>query len=180
MKLSEVKEYVIREYSVKRWEELERSYNYKLYNSSTKERIKKLRNIGLFIKFINNPTKREQKVAIMDNWRNFQYIDNPSDEIKLYAIKKNGVAIQYIKNPTEEMKKEAIKCNFEAIQYIENPSEELQLLAVKYSYFSLQYIHNPSDEVLKEALKDKNSIEYMLKHLKNDLKGMKKELEKEK
>ena len=171
MKLSELKDYVIREYGKEEWEKVERSYNYKLYNSSTEERIKKLRNIGLFIKFINNPTKREQKVAIMDNWRNFQYIDNLSDEIKLYAIKKNGVAIQYIKNPTEEMKKEAIKCNFEAIQYIENPSEELQLLAVKCSYFSLQYIHNPSDEVLKEALKDKNSIEYMLKHVKNDLKG---------
>lgn len=170
MKLSELKDYVIREYGKEEWEKVERSYNYKLYNSSTEERIKKLRNIGLFIKFINNPTKREQKVAIMDNWRNFQYIDNPSDEIKLYAIKKNGVAIQYIKNPTEEMKKEAIKCNFEAIQYIENPSEKLQLLAVRCSYLSLQYIHNPSDEVLKEALKDKNSIEYMLKHVKNDLK----------
>ena len=150
MKLSELKEYEIREYGEKRWEELEQSDIYELYNSSAKERIKMLRNLGLFVKFINNPTKREQKVAIKQHWRNLQYIDNPS----------------------EKLKREAINCAFTAIQYIENPSEELQLLAVKHSYFSLQYIHNPSDEVLKEALRHKNcSIEYILKHVKNDLKG---------
>lgn len=35
MKLSELKEYEIREYGEKRWEELEQSSLYKLYNSST-------------------------------------------------------------------------------------------------------------------------------------------------
>ena len=149
MKLSELKDYVIMEYGNERWEELEKSYIYELYNSSTKERIKRLMLYGEFIKFINKPTKREQKVAIRKNWRNLQYIDNPSEELKI----------------------EAIKCIHTAIQYIDNPSEELQLLAVKQSYFSLPYLHNPSDEVLKEALKDKNcSIDYMLKHIKNDLK----------
>lgn len=128
MKLSELKEYEIREYGEKRWEELEQSSLYKLYNSSTEERIEILRCHGELIKYINNPTKREQKVAIKQNWRSLQYIDNPS--------------------------------------------EELQLQAVRQCYFSLLYLHNPSDKVLKEALKDKNcSIIDMLKHLKNDLKG---------
>lgn len=156
MKLSEVKEYVIREYGAKRWEEVERDYIYEIYNSSTEERIERLMFHGEFIRYINIPTKREQKVAIKQNWRNIQYIDNPSEEIKLYAIKQNG----------------------DAIQYIENPSEELKLLAVKICYLSLQYIHNPSDELLKEALKNKNSIIDMLKHIKNDLKGRKKRIRK--
>lgn len=171
MKLSELKEYEIREYGEKRWEELEKSYIYELYNSSAEERIKRLRNYGELIKYINNPTKREQKVVIKQNWRNLQYIDNPSEEIKLYAIKQHGEAIQYIHNPSEELKKEAINCIHTAIKYIENPSEELQLLVVSITYFSLEYLHNPSDKVLKEALRHKNcSIEYILKHVKNDLK----------
>ena len=98
----------------------------------------------------------------------------PKEE-QLKAVKERGDDIKYIKNPSEELKIEAIKCIHTAIQYIDNPSEELQLLAVKQSYFSLLYLHNPSDEVLKEALKDKNcSIDYMLKHIKNDLKGRRK------
>jgi putative uncharacterized protein (fragment) len=178
MKLSEVKEYVIREYGAKRWEEVERDYIYEIYNSSTEERIERLMFHGEFIRYINIPTKREQKVAIKQNWRNIQYIDNPSEEIKLYAIKQNGDAIQYIENPSEELKIEAVKSNFTSIRYINNQSEELKLLAVKICYLSLQYIHNPSDELLKEALKNKNSIIDMLKHIKNDLKGRKKRIRK--
>nr|DAX76986.1 MAG TPA: protein of unknown function (DUF4116) [Caudoviricetes sp.] len=171
MKISELKDIIIKEFGEEEWQSFKEKRMYKIYNLPAKERIKELRWYGGLIAYINKPTKKEQKVAIMNNWRNFQFIDNPSDEIKLYAIKKNGLAIQYIKNPTEEMKKEAIKCNYEAIKYIENPSEELQLLALSISHYSLFYMHNLSERVMKEAVKgDIFDKACTLKYIENDLK----------
>lgn len=170
MKISELKDIIIKEFDEEKWQSFKEKEMYKVYNLPAKERIKKLRWYGGLIAYINKPTKKEQKAAIMNNWRNFQFIGNPSDEIKLYAIKQNGLAIQYIKNPTEEMKKEAIKCNYEAIKYIENPSEELQLLALSISHYSLFYMHNLSERVMKEAVKGDNFDKACaLKYIENDL-----------
>ena len=148
MKISELKNIIIKEFGEEEWKSFKEKIMYKIYNLPAKERIKELRWYGGLIAYINKPTKKEQKVAIMNNWRNFQYIDNPSDEIKLYAIKKNGVAIQYI----------------------ENPSEELQLLALSRSHYSLLYMHNLSERVMKEAVKGDNFDKACaLKYIENDL-----------
>ena len=158
MKLSEYKEKIIAKYGRKMWEQIEKSYVYKLYTATEEEQLKEVQENGLAI----------------------QYIDNPSEEMKLYAIKKNGVAIKYIKNPTEEMKLEAIKQNKNVIECIDNPSEEIQLIAVKGDPLAILEINNPTDKVIQEAIKefdidDTCNLKYMLRFIENDLKEDKKE-----
>jgi hypothetical protein len=84
---------------------------------------------GLAIQYIKNPSLEVQKFAVKQDWWAIQYIHNPSIEIQEFAVKQNGYAIEYIKNPSIEIQEFAVKQNWGAIRYIANPSIEIQKLA---------------------------------------------------
>jgi hypothetical protein len=94
-----------------------------------------------------------QLEAVKQDGLSIQYIKNPSKAVQLEAVKENGDAIDFIKNPIEEVQLEAVKQKGYAIEFISNPSEEVQLEAFKKNSRSIQYISNPSKVVLKEAVK---------------------------
>jgi len=75
-------------------------------------------------------------VAVKQNGLNIGYMENPTDRVKIEAIKENNRAILHIENPTDEMKMEYIKkCNINYFNdyYLEdlNITEEMKMEAVK-------------------------------------------------
>ena len=46
---------------------------------------------------------------VKENGLAIQCINNPSEEVQLEAIKKDGLAIRYVKNPSEKVIQESIK-----------------------------------------------------------------------
>ena len=60
MKLSELKEIIIRQIGSEEWEKLKNSYEYKVYSSNEEEQLEILKRNPYTIKFINNPTEKMQ------------------------------------------------------------------------------------------------------------------------
>ena len=87
------------------------------------------------IQYITNPSV--QLKAVKQNGLAIQYIKNPTEEMKLEAVKQNGLAIKYINNPTEEMKLEAVKQNGLAILYIKNPNLHILLRSIKHKLLTI-------------------------------------------
>jgi hypothetical protein len=80
-----------------------------------------------------------------------QYIPNPTEEMKLIAVSRNGGALQYIDNPSEEVQLAAVKQYGKIIQLIDTPSEEVQLAAVNQNGRAIFYIKNPSKKIIELA-----------------------------
>lgn len=128
MKISELKDIIIKEFGEEEWQSFKETIMYKVYNLPEKERIKELRWYGEFIKYINNPTKREQKTAIKQNWRSIRYIENPSEELQLLALSITHYSLLYMHNLSERVIKEAVNGNSfnkaSVLKYIENDLKE--------------------------------------------------------
>ena len=152
MRLSEIKEKIIKIYGKRSWEKIEESYEYKVYTGTEKEQISALIRDVYAIKYIKNPTKK----------------------VKLEAVKHNPFVIKYINNPSEKLKLLAVKQDGYVIEHIDNPSEKVQLEAVKKNVYSIACIHNPTDKVIQKAIKefyndDTCNLKYILRFIKNDL-----------
>lgn len=149
MKLSEVKEKIIKEYGHERWKTFINEIEYKINTVSEKEQI--------------------ELVKYRDYY--MRYIINPSKELQLLSVQKDGYNIQYIKDPSEEIQLEAVKENGYAIECIDDPNEEVQLEAVKEVIRAIQYIKNPTEKVLQYVLEqDSFEMLYLLRYIENDLK----------
>ncbi len=107
----------------------------------------------LMLKYIDNPTREMQELAIDNNARAIQFINNPTEDMMIKAIKDGWINLEYIKNPNDTLIKLAINQAGWAIKYVNNPSEELQLLAVRKNYDSIKFIKEPCERVQEEAVK---------------------------
>jgi hypothetical protein len=134
---------------------------------------------GSLIRYIQNPSEKEQLTAIRSAPEVIKYIKNPTEQVLLFVVSKNPFTIQYIQNPNEKIQLTAVNIFGWAIQHIKNPSEAVQLAAIKQDASSIFFIQNPSDQALWEAyvaapgtindyLNDKNK-ERLLQLLKNTL-----------
>ncbi len=90
--------------------------------------------------------KRQLKMVKNDGL-SIEKIENPSETIQLHAARERGHAIRYIKYPSEEVQLAAISNFSYSISYIENPSERVQLAAVKKSPYSIKCIKYPCKSV---------------------------------
>ena len=87
MKISKLKEIILRKFGEKGWEEFKESYEYLIYNATEKKVLEK-------IKYDNN---------------NIRYLNNPTEEMQLEAIKGDlYYYIQLIANPTEKVLQEVV------------------------------------------------------------------------
>lgn len=87
MKLSELKEIILKQFGEKGWEELKRTISYGIYNSSEEEQLK----------------------AIKRSFSNFNYIKNPTEEMQLEAIKARHYLIDYMCNPSDKVLRKVIE-----------------------------------------------------------------------
>ena len=172
MKLSEFKDYIIKQFGEKEWWKYESTYGYSIYSATEEEQLDIVNSDEIDIKYINNPSEKLQLLAVRLNGYTIQHINNPSEKVQLEAIKKAQNSIKYINNPTEEVQLLAIKSSPYALQYIKNPTEKVQLEAVKGDGFVIEYIDNPSEKVQLEAVKEDG---YAIKHIKNPSKKVIKE-----
>ena len=109
MKLSKFKEKIIEIHGKEKWERVENTDGFNIYNSSKKEQINEIEKDGNNIRFIYNPSEEMQLIAVKENSSAIQYIDSPSEELQLLAVEDDPTIIIDIKNPTEKVIQEAIK-----------------------------------------------------------------------
>ena len=76
-------------------------------------------------------TEEEKLAAVKQDGLAIKHIKNPSEEVKLEAVGQDGLAIQYIKNPSEKVQLEAVKQDGYAIQYIKTNDDEVILAALE-------------------------------------------------
>lgn len=108
---------------------------------------------GCSIQYIENPSISIQIEAVAKDSMAIRYIDNPSEEVMLESIKNDPFSIQYIKNPPIEVVLEAVRLDGETIKYFEDPPVNIQLEAVRQSEFAIRYIENPIPEVQMESVR---------------------------
>lgn len=94
MKLSEFKEYVIRNCSEDLWEIIEESYDYKVYLSNKEEQLEMLKQYPYSIIYINNPTEEMQLIAVKYDIKLIKYINNPTEKV-LSKIMEDNNSITY-------------------------------------------------------------------------------------
>ena len=123
---------------------------------------------------LNDASEKEQIAAVRKDSRAIKYIDNPSKKIQRLAIKKlryhlekhHTCVMAYIKNPSEEIQRLAVQQEGQSIHCIDNPSLKIQRLAIRQSCCAITGIKNPSDEIQKLAIKRyKKTVRY--KFIKN-------------
>ncbi len=83
--------------------------------------------------------EENQLAAVKQDGLAIRFIYNPSEMVQLAAVKENGLAIQFIHNPSEQVHLEAVKDDGYAIQWIHNPSEDVQLAAVKQNGNAIRF-----------------------------------------
>ena len=88
-----------------------------------------------------------------------KYIENPTQEMLLAAVNESPESIRFIKDPDNEVQSRAVKNRASVIEYIKEPSYQLQLIAVDRSADNIRYIKNPDPDILKLAL-EKNPSTY--------------------
>lgn len=143
--------------------------------ASDEIKIAAVKQNGLALKFVENPTEFMCSLAIEQNWESIQYCKNPTKEMQLLAVKQSWEAlkfiekqirvaqlvsvkqswqaIQYCKNPTEKVQLVAVKQAWEAIKYCKNPTEKVQLVAIEQSWKAIQCIRDPTEKVQLVAVK---------------------------
>ena len=112
--------------------------------------LKAVRQNGLDIKSIDNPSLPIQLEAVKEDGYAIKYIDNISEEVQLEAIRQDETAIQYIENPSEQLQLEALKENVRAIEYIDNPSDYIKSIVdvIETSHRNVYVLHEPNKEPL--------------------------------
>lgn len=119
---------------------------------SENDKMDMIREDGLDIQFIKNPSDDMQMAAIVQNPESFRMIKNPSEKIQEYAIKILPDLIKYIPNPSENIQNVALRENPLYIMHIKNPSEKVQMYVVERNPNSIRFINDPSDKVQLHAV----------------------------
>ena len=135
-----------------------------------------LKNNGLLIKNIDNPTKEEIDTALKNTVYALEYVKSPTEEQQLFCVKIQGHTLKSIKNPSDEVVREAILNNPLAIEHVLNPSVEMQMLAFEKEPLAILNIKNPCKEVLdslREVDKKGKKINFIKKSMERN-KGFKK------
>lgn len=112
-----------------------------------------VRENGLVIKYIKNPTLSVCIEAIKQNWLAFYMIVDKNYKICFEAVKQNGLLLKYIKDQDEKICKEAVYENPQALEYVLNQSEDIIRCALLKSGLCLQYVKHKTKEMCKLALK---------------------------
>lgn len=71
-----------------------------------------------FIRFIDNPFKEVQEVAVSQDASFIKFIENPDEEIQLYAIWVDPQNMRFIKNPTKKARRLVINMSENGLDYI--------------------------------------------------------------
>lgn len=122
---------------------------------------------------IKYKTEKEQLAAVREDGLNIKYIYNPSEKIQLEAVREDEDAIMYIEHPTEKVQLESVKrsslsTHQATIQYIKEPSEAVQLAAIKQNPFAIQFIHNPSDKVIRYIIESCHDFDVIIQSMRID------------
>lgn len=137
--------------------------------------ILKLASDPLAIKWMKNPPRPVQLVAVTNNWKAIQFIRYPETDLQLFAIEKDpknaykmirnihpdalvkscalyGMNLQNFRNPTKAMIFAAVGNDGNAIQFVKQQTTELQMLALRSAPMSFCFFKHPSKTVRKIAL----------------------------
>lgn len=129
----------------------------------------------LAIKWMKNPPRAVQFVAIMNNWKAIEFIRHPEVDLQFYAIEKDpkngfrkirnlhdeakvmacsvhGMNLKEFRNPTKAMIFAAVSNDGNAIMFVKQQTEELQMIALRPAPMSFSYFTHPSKTVRKIAL----------------------------
>lgn len=142
MKLSELKNKIIKKYGIKGWQRLENLEEYKKYVALEEEQIENIKKCPISIKYINNPNENIQLLAVQENGTLIQYINNPSEKVQLEAVKYNSFAIEQIHNPSDKVLQETIK-------QIEKEEDSIGIYKILFRYLEndLKEKESKEDEV---------------------------------
>lgn len=109
MKISELKNKIIKKYGKKGWQRLENLEEYKMYIALEEKQLEEIKKYAFSIRYMNNPSEDILLEAVRSFPNVIQYINNPSERVQLEAIKYNVFAIEQIHNPSDKVLQEAIK-----------------------------------------------------------------------
>jgi hypothetical protein len=98
MKISKLKEIILRKFGEKGWEEFKESYEYLIYNATEKKVLEKIKCGNNNIRYINNPTEEMQLEAIKgDLYYYIQLIANPTEKVLQEVVNKAETIYDYTK-----------------------------------------------------------------------------------
>lgn len=98
MKISELKEIILRKFGEKGWEEFKESYEYLIYNATEKKVLEKIKYDNNNIRYLNNPTEEMQLEAIKgDLYYYIQLIANPTEKVLQEVVNKAETIYDYTK-----------------------------------------------------------------------------------
>lgn len=128
-----------------------------------------LKQNGLALSVVANPTDKMKWIALSANPGAIRYIESPTEEMMLYLVRKMGFHIRFIKNPTEDVCIEAVKdsqCTkkrkvrnvlpehiYGPLALIQNQTERVCLEAVKVNGLAIKYAKFMTEEIQLEAVK---------------------------
>ena len=139
-------------------------------NSDTKDQLEFVKENGLLLQYMKDPSEAVKLAAVRQNGSAIQYIAHPSDELIIESIyHDNYYGLKYLENLEEIQNSTAIqiaiiKDNPRNISLIKDPSEELQLMAVTLNEHAIENIKRPTEAVQILAI-EKNKINIVsIKH----------------
>lgn len=98
MKISELKEIILRKFGEKGWEGFKESYEYLIYNATEKKVLEKIKYDNNNIRYLNNPTEEMQLEAIKgDLYYYIQLIANPTENVLQEVVNKAETIYDYTK-----------------------------------------------------------------------------------
>lgn len=98
MKISKLKEIILRKFGEKGWEEFKESYEYLIYNATEKKVLEKIKYDNNNIRYLNKPTEEMQLEAIKgDLYYYIQLIANPTEKVLQEVINKVDAIHDYTK-----------------------------------------------------------------------------------
>ena len=108
---------------------------------------------------LNEISEEIQLEKVKQNGLYIRYINNPSEEVQLEAVRKYGYAIQYIKNPSLELQIEAVKQYPYIIMDLKMDNNDVnRILKVHPDIKLIQYLINEEYQFTKEFM---NTDEYI-------------------
>jgi len=128
-----------------------------------------LRQCGLLLKNMLDPTEEQIIIAIKQNSNAFKYVKKQTDANCLVAVKGNGLLLEHVKNKKDNIIMAAIQQNSNALQFVENQTEKAIELAVTKNPYSTIFIKKPSKELFnKLARLNFKCLEYMCRRYVDD------------
>ena len=89
MKLSELKEIIIKKYGKKGLQRLENLEEYKMYVALEEKQLEEIKEYPFSIQYMNNPSEELQLESIKKGPWNFAFIKNPTDKVIVEVLKSN-------------------------------------------------------------------------------------------